>query len=155
MDWIFAGLGWLLGQSEILSHVADRLLDRYFPPREEAPLRQVEVAMPMRQPPAPPESDQIRDRLIVPPPNRLIFVREEPGPSQPLLAIVLTDGPSSGRVRWVLGRFDVPINLELPANAIALLPLTMQLNSPTGGVITPHDFQYTGMVDGYHVYSAS
>ncbi|GAA4185916.1 hypothetical protein GCM10022252_17070 [Streptosporangium oxazolinicum] len=91
----------------------------------------------------------------MPPPGRLLFVREKPGPSQPLPAIMLSDGPSSGRVQWILGRFDVPIDLELPANAIALLPLMMRLDGPGQGRIIPHDFQFTGTVDGYQVYSAA
>src|SRR5215467_3997417 len=88
MDPILLGLGWLLSQSQLLSHIAKRLLDRYVPLRRNTPLPHVEVAVPMRQLPVPSEPDQIGDRLIVPPPGRLLFVRENPGPYQPVLAIV-------------------------------------------------------------------
>ena len=155
MDPILLGVGWLLSQSQIISYVVSRLLDRFVPSRRNAPLPQVEMAVPMGQLPVAAGPDRISDRLIVPLPGRLLFVREKPGPSEPVLAVVLSDGPSSGRVLWILGRFDVPIELELPENAIALLPLMMWIDGPGQGRITPHDFQFTGTVDGYQVYAAA
>lgn len=158
--FLIGGLAWLLSQTQVLSHVAERLLDRFLPGRETSRLPHVETAVPARQAPAAPgavqveTSSRLADRLIVPPPGQLLFVRENPSPSRPVLAIVLSDGPSSGRVRWVLGRFDVPIELDLPANAIALLPLLMWLDGPNHGRIVPHDFQFTGTVDGHQIYAA-
>ncbi|BAL90384.1 hypothetical protein AMIS_51640 [Actinoplanes missouriensis 431] len=155
MEPILIALTWMLGQTQILSHITKRLLDRYSPPRAGR-FPQVEEPLPARRsPPAAAGAARIMDQLIVPPPGRLLFVRERPGPSRPLLAIVLADRAGGGRVRWILVQFDVPIDISLPENAIALLPLLMRIDGSGQARIEPHGYAYTGTVDGYQVYAAA
>jgi hypothetical protein len=139
LESLAAGLGYLISETQILSHITEWLIVGRSAP-DEQPLPS--PVMTEIRPHEPLWSDPITHRLVTPPPGRLMIFNENRRNSVPVVAVVFDEGPHYGAVSWLVSTYETPIELGLPANAPAILFARL-----TSDRLMLADFRFTGTVD--------
>ena len=144
LESLAAGLGYLISETQILSHITQRLiLGRSAPDERPRP----SPVMTEIRPREPRWSDPVTRRLVTPPPNRLMIFDDDQRGSVPVVAVVFDEGPHNGAVSWLVSSYETPIDLSLPPNALAILFAKL-----TSDRLTLADFRFTGTLDDYRIY---